>query len=52
MLRFRDPVTGEELRTLEEEAAALRESEAQVAELRALVRDLRGGKNAPGDTSR
>ena len=73
MLRFRDPVTGEDLRTLgeeaaarREEAAALRESEArlareaaarevaeaQVAELRALVRDLRGGKNAPGDTSR
>ena len=60
-LRFRDPATGEDLRTLREEMAARRESEAarqesearlvqeaaareaaeaEVARLRALVRDL------------
>ena len=48
LLRFRDPATGEDLRTHREEATARREeatarhaAEARVAELEALVRELR-----------
>ena len=48
LLRFRDPATGEDLRThgeeataRREEAAARRAAEARVAELEALVRELR-----------
>ena len=41
LLRFRDPATGEDLRTHGEEATARHAAEARVAELEALVRELR-----------
>ncbi len=41
-LRFRDPVTGEELLTYDQEAAARRAAEARVAELERLLRERRG----------
>ena len=61
-MRMRDPVTGEELLTYDEEhdarlaeaaarkaeAAARKAAEARVAELEALVRELRSGREAPG----
>lgn len=39
-LRFRDPVTGERLRTLEEETDARRRAEARVAKLEARLMAL------------
>ena len=41
LLRFHDPATGEDLRTHREEATARHAAEARVAELEALVRELR-----------
>ena len=43
--RFRDPATGEDLRTHGEESAARRAAEARVAELEALVRKLRADRS-------
>ena len=49
-LRFRDSATGEDLLSHEEAVAARRAAEAQVAELRARLRELQSGSTTARDT--
>ena len=48
-LHVRNPVTGEDYLTPEEEHAARLAAEAQVSELRARLREVQGGRTLPGD---